>query len=271
MNSKACKQIQLDAKTHKADTHSNHKRKWKIPVKIVDNESVDIVTSFWGPIETILLETVVKDILLERLSIEVIKKYNYTLSHRKSWKDTTHPLQWEKKRHMATAPQSDIISQLNNESSLQESQVSKAIIQESQASNAIIRKRIIMGINQVTKRLESATLLNTEKRGPNPHLVFMTNDFHPPTAVMHIPCLCRQLGIPILLMPGNRSSLELGQIMGTKSVSVIAFMPRLDSKDQEICTTQMESITALEDNCHSDIDSFIDFARTKVPRPTNYK
>jgi hypothetical protein len=85
--------------------------------------------------------------------------------------------------------------------------------------------------------------------------------------VMHIPCLCRRLGIPLILIPGSESSLELGKIFGVRRVSVVAFtsppsnhstVPLQDTNDN--CTP-----SALMQSCHADIDSYIDFAKSKQP------
>jgi len=249
MNSQT--KLRIQSVTNASQQMDVTKRKRKIPHKIVDTESIDVVTSFWGPIETIPIDSFVKDILLERFKIEIINKYKYTVSKKMCNNRKPNTPRKKKKRQSVKDTSNTTEDDLNQRSYPSPQQ-------------SIIHQRIIIGINQVTRLLE--------KSAPCvPLLIFMTQDIRPPTLVMHIPCLCKQLGIPILLIPGNRSSLELGKIMGVKSVSILALMPRLTSnayrKDPQI--DSHDSIDSqrilLEDTCHSDIDSFIQFAASKVP------
>jgi ribosomal protein L7Ae-like RNA K-turn-binding protein len=234
------------------------RKKLKIPVKIVENESIEIVASFWGPIQTIPIEKVDKDILLDRLSKEIIKKYNFTLSNCTNKKNRTKDVNNEprrKKKRSLSGPTPN--NSIQNETLLHN---------DSPQSYSIIHQRIIVGVNQVTRLLESPSLW-TKETLEKPLLVFLTSDIRPPTMVMHIPCLCRRLGIPLILIPGSESSLELGKIFGVRRVSVVVFtsppsnhsiVPLQDTNDN--CTP-----SALMQSCHADIDSYIDFAKSKQP------
>ena len=259
INGKDNKQSKSSVEPLQKDKSINYKRKLKIPSKIVDNDSIEVVASFWGPIQTIPITDIVKDIIFDRFSIEIIDKYKFSFTNRKSNKSRTNVTNNEPRRKKKrSTPERPDDSQPKEDS---------AITQELLVSQSIIRQRIIIGTNQVTRLLETYARV----KSPKPLLVFLTNDMRPPTMVMHIPCICRQLGIPILVIPGSQSSLELGKIVGVKNASIIAFTSRLCIEEDppmeaDETLSNMESVFLSAESCQSDIDSFVNFVKTKVPK-----
>lgn len=89
-------------------------------------------------------------------------------------------------------------------------------------------------------------------------LCILARDVRPPTILAHIPYLCQQLGVPILLLPGKASH-DLGSILGGRKVSVLLFRERPDET--------MAGTGANTDKRHHDkIDSYIEFAKSKLPK-----
>jgi len=115
---------------------------------------------------------------------------------------------------------------------------------------SILKQRIIVGTNACTRVLEAACT----QRGTPPRLVVLTTDT-PPTILVHVPVLCQQHQIPMLLL-GGPASLELGKVLGTKKVGIFAFSPHAG----------VYPGTPLQCNVHSAVDSFVDFVQSKIPK-----
>ena len=126
------------------------------------------------------------------------------------------------------------------------------------AAKAVVKKRLVAGTNQCTRILEAAV----SNSGPVPSLILLARDVRPPTILAHLPFLCRQLGVPILLLPGKASS-DLGRVLGTKTVSVLLFCPMpTESLNHEPLE---HTLTPHVHKCHQHIDSYVHFARSKLP------
>jgi ribosomal protein L7Ae-like RNA K-turn-binding protein len=125
----------------------------------------------------------------------------------------------------------------------------------------ILKGRIAFGDNAVTRILEAASYQETQA----PQLIVMATDLQPPTQLAHIPILCRQLAtcrhvhIPLMLLPGP-SSLELGKLLGTRRVSVLAFMPRYKGNDSMDLEERRDHADAY---VHDAVDSFVAFICSK--------
>ena len=69
----------------------------------------------------------------------------------------------------------------------------------------------------------------------------------------HLPILAHQLRVPILLLPGDEASYELGQLLGTKRVAALSIVPHYDAYQGRA--------VANEDAVHAAVDSFAEFIR----------
>ena len=132
------------------------------------------------------------------------------------------------------------------------------------AGTTVVKKRLIMGTNQCTRRLEK--LLSDPKDlsvAVLPSLIVLARDIYPPTILSHIPVMAQQIrtrthetkgerthsSVPILLLPGQASQ-ELGRLFGTKRVSVMMFLPSTGSD-------QSDETRHLDDK----ITSFVQFVK----------
>lgn len=213
------------------DTNKKRKRKnIKVPSEFIQNESLEIVISPSGPIKSTTVTEEDKEILLQRLKIELLNKY---LNSSKESNNSVH----------------NDIDVKNNANIFK-----------------LFRKCLIVGTNECTRALEmSCTSTNSAKglRDTNrekmiPLLVMLATDIRPPTILAHIPCLCMQLGIPILLLPGKASS-EVGKIFNIKQSSILLFM----SYDKQY----YEGLSTDERNLLNRINSYVRFAISKMPLP----
>ncbi len=213
------------------NTSKKRKRKnIKVPSESIQNESLEIVISPSGPIKSTTVTQDDKEILLQRLKIELLDKY------------------------------------------LNSSKESNSVHHNDVKNNAItfkfFRKCLIVGTNECTRALEMSCtssakgLKDTNREKMIPSLVMLATDNRPPTILAHIPCLCMQLGIPILLLPGKASS-EVGKIFNIKQSSILLFM----SYDKQY----YESLSTDERNLLKRLNSYVAFAISKMPLPEKNK
>lgn len=241
------------------------KRRAQHPRSLADNESLACVASPFGPIRTLVASQVEKEIFLERLDKEIVKRFSFSLSNSKvgqqqrqqqgpmflvggklvSRNQGNNNVNERNKRKM-----NDCNGDNNNIDSECED-VSKEQVDSTQQppKDMLLKMRMIVGTNQCTRALESAMA----GAGPAPALVVLAKDLHPPTILAHILLLAKQKVAPILLLPG-RASVELGKILGTKKVGIFIMLPSV-AADKE---------SDIRSGYHKDIDSFIEFVKAKL-------
>eukprot|EP00957_Ditylum_brightwellii_P191497 14579046-Ditylum_brightwellii.AAC.1 len=83
--------------------------------------------------------------------------------------------------------------------------------------------------------------------------------------------MAQQLQIPILLLPG-KSSVEMGRALGTKTIAVLLFLPTtttstIATQEEEKDEQEVKILSKQMDRCQKGINSFIEFALSKVPSP----
>jgi len=114
--------------------------------------------------------------------------------------------------------------------------------QRKSLERSVVDHRMVIGTNQCTRALETNRVVT---------LLLVCRDIHPPTMLAHVLTYDK---VPVLMLPG-RSTLELGQALGIRKAAIVAFLQRAtDEKDQEEI-----------DKYHDMIDSFIEFAKSKLP------
>ena len=206
-----------------------------LPGHLCENKSLDIVASPLGPIQTIPVSNTDKDIILERLRVEIVKKFGFSLSRNtRQEKGVKHHKSLSQKRKRSVVEDEIPVKNEMND------------------MVPLVRKRLAIGINQCTRALE-ASKFPSSSTSKAPLLVILARDLRPPTVVAHIPLLCKQMDVPILMLPGL-ASIELGEVLQGKSASVLVFLEKDD-----------KTYNKMENECHRKIDSYIQFALKKVP------
>ena len=127
----------------------------------------------------------------------------------------------------------------------------------------------VTGINQCTRILEKALKQKSRNNSTTavsaepqkhllPSLIILTRDVRPCKMFSHIPVYAHLLQVPTLILPGQ-SSVEFGQMLGIKSVAAAMI---LGSQTK----TSIKGFSEREVDVHNDIDSFVNFAVTKIPK-----
>lgn len=251
------------------------------PTSLLDCESIDCIASPCGrtsqPIRTPVLSADDKDILIDRLKKEVVDKFGFTLSRKV-----------ERGQQGAAIGSNGAVTFTmgsggikmigvdgddntnNNEGKDHKGKNKKKekrpkplpIEREPTLADLVVKKRFIIGVNQCTRALEAAASNKTCK----PSLVLLSRDVRPPTILAHIPALCRQMGIPAVVLPG-RASVELGKAVGGKSVAVATFLPQsADNEEKTAAAGHGDGPSASQiQECQRRIDSYVKFALSKIP------
>jgi hypothetical protein len=223
---------------------STKRQRREHPVTLADNESLSFVASPYGPIHTPLTSILTKEIVLERLKKEIVDRFGLTLSV-------------PRRRH----------HRLTKSGQLQKCQdrnprEKKERIENTDPKIKLLRSRMLFGVNQCTRALE--TIMASKKTQDAPPVVaspsrtaviLLGRDLHPPNILSHIPLLAKETNTPIILLPGKASA-ELGAVLGIKKVGILLFLPRAgDNVEMSVEDARL----------HSQIDSFIEFTMSKFP------
>lgn len=91
-----------------------------------------------------------------------------------------------------------------------------------------------------------------------PSLIILTRDVRPATIFSHIPIYAQFLKVPVLILPG-KASIEFGRLFGIKSIAAIMFL-------SSGSTIQSEGTDEEELDAQMDVDSFVNFAISKIPK-----
>lgn len=111
----------------------------------------------------------------------------------------------------------------------------------------LVRSRVKIGTNECTRALEQDALA--------PLFIVLARDVHPPTILSHIPLIARKRKTPIALLPG-RAAADLGKVLGIKRAAIVLFRAREPGDGDDKETAEL----------HGLIDSFVDFAKTKLEK-----
>jgi len=239
------------------------------PHKLIHQDSIACVTSaLFGTIETLVLPSYEKDILLDRFFKEIIKKFHFKLNTITRAKKSCGSIKQDILQRQLFSPED--VSKLEKEENdygTDDNDLDKEedkLEEIGQLYHETIKRRIVVGSNEVTRTLESklqeyqnTTIQSTMEPKSNKSVILLARDIRPATIVAHIPVLAKQLKIPILILPG-RASFELGKIMGVRTVSVLFLQENKKEIEQE---SQKMSNKMFE--CNRCIDSYIDFSISK--------
>ena len=131
-----------------------------------------------------------------------------------------------------------------------------------QERRKVLQSRIRAGIQATTVALEEARQRVVPGHGPvvsqRPSLVVMASvdRRQPPISFAHIPVLCHELRIPLMLLPGN-AAVELGRHLGVEKggVCVLSFLPPNNVGD-----------SPCHEDVHTNVDSFVRFILQKMEK-----
>jgi hypothetical protein len=220
---------------------SDHKRKQSkrknknviFPTRLIDNESVELVSSPTGPVQTLSLSQIDKEIILDRLRKEIVDNFKFSLSP-------------ENNRSRKRVRSDNVASE--------DSCVDGG---DKEVMKTVLKSRFRVGINSCTRTLE--------RFFHNHHAIHQNNSIEnnehvalglQPDLVI-LPHFCNLLKIPILLLPG-RASTDIGKVLGGKNTSIVMFLKRSDGQiDDEVSIRY-----------HRILDSFLEFAKSKQPMST---
>ena len=270
-----------------AGSASQKKKKKQRPAagRQIINESIDCVASPFGqgPIRTPLLSSDDRDILIDRLRKEVVEKFGFTLSRKVERNDcdetqggASFTMGGVGGIQMTKGGDEDDTDETHEEKGRGKKKRKKKQRRRpdnpppTTLANIVVKARFVVGVNQCTRALEAAA----GRAAPLPSLVLLSRDVRPPTILAHVPVLCRQLGVPSVVLPG-RASVELGRAVGGKSVAVALFLP---SRTEDIIGIPDDEVKKKEGDdgrpsiskgqiqeCHRCIDSYVKFALSKIP------
>jgi ribosomal protein L7Ae-like RNA K-turn-binding protein len=88
-----------------------------------------------------------------------------------------------------------------------------------------------------------------------PSLIILAGDVRPATIFSHIPIYAHLLKVPVLIMPGKASE-EFGNMLGIKSIAAAMFLS----------PSSIEKMSDVQLDAHIDINSFINFAISKIKK-----
>jgi len=228
-----------------------------LPQHMIENESLELVASPIGPIRTNPVSASDAQIILDRMSREIVDKFGFTLSpvgnagtsrKRKIISTRTVPIDdaEEKKQRLARIAKSRIIIGTNSCTRAFE----KLYSQQKQKQNQDRDK------DQSTLSYEKPGSSEVVSHSSKPSLCILARNVRPPSILAHIPYLCHQMNVPIILLPGKASN-DLGSILGGRKVAVLLFRERPPIPDGEC---------AADKKHHDKIDSYVEFAKLKLPR-----
>ena len=184
----------------------------------MDCENIATVASPFSnsPLQSPIASQLLKEIFFDRFQKEILEPFHFSLS-----------------------------SQLQVDNAT-------ASLNDMKQCRSILKQRILVGTNACTRALEAACA----HKGTPPRLLVVASDVTPATILVHVMVLCHQHQIPILVLPGPATSIELGQLLGTKKVSILAFLPHAG----------VYPGTTLQCHVHAAVDSFVDFVKSKIPK-----
>jgi hypothetical protein len=194
-----------------------------------------------GMIRTPLASSTTKDIFLDRFRKEVAEKYKFSAA---SPKATTSA---------AGTGGGAAVGSMKDMSDGNDK--ADDPVHSQQRIRELLRRRIAIGLNECTRALETAVgrqrctsgtalkqkcrdssktttneageALDVEFDGGPLLVVVAAEGMRPsPLPVVHIPVLASELNLPLLLLPESSTRRDLGRILGIKSASVLAFLPR---------------------------------------------
>ena len=262
-----------------------NKKKRRSASRQIINESIDCIASPLGsdPIRTTLLSSDDRDILIDRLRKEVVEKFGFTLSRKveRNNNETKGGASFTMGgggiQIKSSGDKDDETDETREEKVTGKKRRKKKRRRPDKPPPAttladiVVKARFVVGVNQCTRALEAAA----GRKAPLPSLVLLSRDVRPPTILAHVPVLCRQLGVPSVVLPG-RSSAELGRAVGGKSVAVALFLPSRteditgipddDEAKKEGDDGRPSSISKGQvQECHRCIDSYVKFTLSKIP------
>ena len=179
------------------------------PTGMAENVAIDCVASAVGPIRTPVASAADGEIVLERLRKEIVEGLGFALARDGG----------RRRRRRARARGGEFYMTGGGAIRIAGGGAG-AGAGGGAPPGADLKAHLVAGIGQCTRALEAAA----GGRGPPPSLVLLARDVRPPTVLAHLPPLCQRAGSPTYVLPG-RASVDLGRVLGVRSVAALAFLP----------------------------------------------
>jgi hypothetical protein len=239
-----------------------------------------------------------KRILLERLSAEITSKKTVAVRRRRrrlrhddnATKDKKNMSGRKRKRVVESTGQGSIENE--DDCTTGTANATKII---GNVKSSVIKLRFVLGINECTRTLEGTykillrqeqhdqqctpQLPETETKSTTtaahivPSLILLARDVRPTDVICHFYMYAKLLNIPLLILPGVRASEELGKAAGIRSVAVAIFLPMPNLTDNGMIASDVDNMEDRREekrvewrNAHADVDSFVRYAITKIPK-----
>eukprot|EP01082_Thalassiosira_pseudonana_P006149 g5542.t1 g5542 contig2:744601-745412(-) len=232
------------SKKRKEPTSASAQRQNRVP----PNEDIKCVASPYDVdgIVTSVVSNEMKDVLLDRLATEILSKITG------GWCRTTSDVRPRRSKKQKLEHCDNVDDGTKG--------------QPMSIAEKIVRTRLVVGINQCTNVLQrrkenqsTASNGSVKETNPLPSLIILTRDIRPANIMAHIPFYAHLLQIPTLILPG-KSSVELGQALGIRSAAVAMFLPSDNS------TSIDDSLKEEWKETHEDVDSFVKYVISKIPK-----
>mmetsp|Transcript_30695 Transcript_30695/g.46495 ORF Transcript_30695/g.46495 Transcript_30695/m.46495 type:complete len:226 (-) Transcript_30695:1521-2198(-) len=217
------------------------RQKREAPISPFDVNSLEVIASPFGVVRTLVSTPIEKEIILNRLKKEIVESFELTLS--------------VPRLHNRSAPPSSALQQIKS---------SKRKTLANKLKTQALKSRLYIGVNQGTRALERKEA----------QLLILCNDVYKSTILQHVIKLIKKSKksslVPIVLLPGNRVSFELGEALGVKRASSVVFTER-PRESLQLCNEQMrddcksDESTERSNIYHDKIDSFLEFCKSKLP------
>jgi ribosomal protein L7Ae-like RNA K-turn-binding protein len=239
-----------------------------------------------------------KRILLERLSAEITSKK--TVAVRRRRRRLRHDDNATKdKKNMGGRKRKRVVDESTGQGSIENEDdwttgTANATNIVGNVKSSVIKSRFVLGINECTRTLEGTykillrqeqhdqqctpQLPETETKSTTtaahivPSLILLARDVRPTDVISHFYMYAKLLNIPLLILPGVRASEELGKAAGIRSVAVALFLPMPNLTDNGIIASDVDNEENRREekrewrNAHADVDSFVRYAITKIPK-----
>jgi ribosomal protein L7Ae-like RNA K-turn-binding protein len=236
-----------------------------------------------------------KRILLERLNAEITSKK--TVAVRRRRRRLRHDDNSTKdKKNMGGRKRKRVVDESTGQGSIENEDdcttgTANATKIIGNVESSVIKSRFVLGINECTRTLEgiykiivrqeqqctpqspeTGTKSTTTTTHIVPSLILLARDVRPTDVISHFYMYAKLLNIPLLILPGVRASEELGKAAGIRSVAVALFLPMPNLTNNGIIASDMDNMEDRREekrewrNAHADVDSFVRYAITKIPK-----
>ena len=239
-----------------------------------------------------------KRILLERLNAEITSKKAVAVRRRRRLLRHDDSATIKDKKNMSGRKRKRVVESVESSINGEDDNTmgtAKQKILINNVKSVVIKSRFVVGINECTRTLEGIYKIivrqeheqhhmkcipqSTEEETKStttariaPSLILLARDVRPTDVICHFYVYAKLLNIPILILPGVRASEELGKAAGIRSAAVALFLSMPCLTDNGLIASDVDNEGDRREekrewrNAHADVDSFVRYAITKIPK-----